>query len=207
MDKREQEQMNDQALEVQRYTFGLMTPDEEVAFERGLAKSPEMKKEFEHANLSLTSLYENLSKGTPNPRKQLKTKVLEKVAASSMDLSKYHVEEFHLKAGEMDWVQTYIPGIELKMIYVDEDGRALMKARFAPGAMFPPHQRIGTEECLVLSGDFWADNQHLKAGDFVAGLAGDEPLPLSSEGGCELLLKIPIPYQIMPNLTKDTNEV
>jgi anti-sigma factor ChrR (cupin superfamily) len=157
-----------------------------------------MVAEFGQANDSLTLLYEKLAKGTPAPRKQLKTKVLEKAAASAIDVEQYHVEEFHLKAGEMEWVQTYIPGIELKMIYVDEDGRALMKARFAPGAMFPPHQRIGTEECLVLSGDFWADNQHLKAGDFVAGRAGDEPLPLSSEGGCELLLKIPIPYQIMP---------
>ena len=198
MDNKKTENLNDPALEVQRYVFGLMTPDEEVAFEHGLAKSPELVKEFEYANVSLTSLYENLAKATPAPRKQLKTKVLEKAAASGIDVSKYDVEEFHLKAGDSEWVQTYIPGIELKMIYVDEDGRALMMARFAPGAMFPPHQRIGTEECLVLSGDFWADNQHLMAGDFVAGRAGDEPLPLSSDGGCELLLKIPIPYQILP---------
>lgn len=198
MSKEEQHLTDDSALNVQRYAFGLMTPDEEVAFEHGLAKSPEAVRELDHANVFLTSLYENLAKGTPAPRKQLKTKVLEKASASGMDLSKYDVEEFHLKAGDSEWVQTYIPGIELKMIYVDEDGRALMMARFAPGAMFPPHQRIGTEECLVLSGDFWADNQHLMAGDFVAGRAGDEPLPLSSDGGCELLLKIPIPYQILP---------
>ncbi|MFI5263785.1 MAG: cupin domain-containing protein, partial [Candidatus Kapaibacterium sp.] len=136
----------------------------------------------------------------------LKIKVLEKVAASGLNLSQYEAEEFHLKSHEMEWIQTYIPGIELKMIYVDEDGRGLMMARFAPGATFPPHQRIGTEECLVLSGDFWADNQHLHAGDFVAGLAGDEPLPLSSEGGCELLLKIPIPYQIMPKLPEENKK-
>jgi anti-sigma factor ChrR (cupin superfamily) len=202
MKNNEHKNMNDSALEAQRYMFGLMTPDEEVAFEHGLARSSEMTSEFENANQSLTALYEKLAKGTPVPRKQLKTKVLEKAAASGIDLEQYAVEEFHLKAGDSEWVQTYIPGIELKMIYVDEDGRALMKARFAPGAMFPPHQRIGTEECLVLSGDFWADNQHLHAGDFVAGRAGEEPLPLSSEGGCELLLKIPIPHQILPQMEK-----
>jgi len=191
------------AHEIQRYTFGLMTPDDEVAFERSLAKSPEASLEFATANESLTLLYEALAKGAPKPRKQLKTIILEKAAASGIDVEKYHIEEFHLKAGEMEWVQTYIPGIELKMIYVDEDGRALMKARIAPGAVFPPHQRIGTEECLVLSGDFWADNQHLHAGDFVAGREGFEPLPLSSEGGCELLLKMPIPYQIMPQANQE----
>jgi anti-sigma factor ChrR (cupin superfamily) len=81
---------------------------------------------------------------------------------------------------------------------VDDDGRAMMKARLAPGTVYPPHERFATEECLVLAGDFWADNQKLVAGDFIAGRTGNEPLPLWSEGGCELLLKIPIPYQIMP---------
>jgi len=198
MNNRDNATADELAMEIQRYTFGLMTPDDEVAFERNLAKSSDIAAEFVGANESLTLLYEKLAKGTPAPRKQLKTKVLERIAASGFDVEQYHVEEFHLKAGEMEWVQTHVPGVELKMIYVDEDGRALMKARIAPGAVFPPHQRIGTEECLVLSGDFWADNRHLYAGDFVAGLAGFEPLPLSSEEGCELLLKMPIPFQILP---------
>jgi hypothetical protein len=41
MSKEEQHLTDDSALDVQRYAFGLMTPDEEVAFEHGLAKSPE----------------------------------------------------------------------------------------------------------------------------------------------------------------------
>ena len=74
------------------------------------------------------------------------------------------------------------------------------------GTVYPPHERIATEECLVLSGDFWADNQKLTAGDFIAGKMGNEPLPLYSEGGCELLLKIPIPYQIMPKPPEERDD-
>jgi hypothetical protein len=188
---------NSDAL-VQRYLTGEMTPDEEVSFERQVTNDPVLAKELAEGGAVLASFYDALGENAPEPRKHIKNIVLEKVSGVIADRAQYLVDEYHLKDKDTEWLQTIIPGIELKLIYVDDDGRAMMKAKFAPGASFPPHVRTGIEECLVLSGDFWADNQILHAGDFVAGRPGEEPLPLYSEKGCEILLKIPIPYQIMP---------
>jgi len=198
MDK-ENKNRNDPALEVQRYQLGLMTPDEEVAFEHAVAKSTELRDELEKTGEGLTSLYENLAKDMPIPRKELKKKILEKAARISLRASPNEADAFILRAADAKWVTTNIPGIDFKILYNDEVGRTMLIARLAPGAILPSHRRLGTEECYVLSGDFWADGQKLGAGDFIAGLAGDEPDPVYSEGGCELLLKLPIPYELMTN--------
>jgi len=199
MDNKKQENMKDPALEVQRYLMGLMTPDEEVAFEHAATKSPELSDELQHSGESLAMIYEDLANDMPLPRKALKRKILDQVSGKSpMDSSK-DTDAFILRAGDAKWVTTNIPGIEFKILYTDEDGRTMLIARLAPGASLPSHRRLGTEECLVLSGDFWADGQKLTAGDFIAGVEGNEPDPVYTEGGCELLLKLPIPHEIMPN--------
>jgi anti-sigma factor ChrR (cupin superfamily) len=183
---------------VQRYLAGEMTPDEEVAFERQVVSDPALAADLDTANQALTGIFDAMASGAPAPRKQLKNILLEKASGVVKQREQYRVNEFHLTGEEAEWIRTIIPGVEIQIMYVDDDGRAMMKARFAPGATFPPHIRTGIEECLVLSGDFWADNVHMHAGDFVAGRPGEEPLPLHSENGCELLLKIPVPYEIMP---------
>ena len=190
---------NDPALQVQRYHLGLMTPDEEVAFEHAVAKSGEFREEMEEAGEGLTAFYTALAKDMPQPRKELKKKILEKASGETHMESDLDPEAFILRASDAKWVTTNIPGIEFKILYKDEDGRTMLIARFAPGASLPSHRRLGTEECLVLSGDFWADGHKLGAGDFIAGLAGNEPDPVYSEGGCELLLKLPIPRELFPN--------
>ena len=67
MEQKDQKSMTDSALDVQRYELGLMTPDEAVAFEHGLSKSPDHRKEFDEANEALTALYEKLSAAMPAP--------------------------------------------------------------------------------------------------------------------------------------------
>ncbi len=199
MDKLINENMNDPALEVQRYQMGLMTPDEEVAFEHAARKSSELSTELQSAGDSLTAMYENLAKDMPLPRKELKSMIMGQISGKAQMHSVNDSDAFILRAAEAKWVATNIPGIEFKILYKDEDERTMLIARFAPGASLPSHRRLGTEECYVLSGDFWADGQKLGAGDFIAGLAGDEPDPVYSEGGCELLLKLSIPHEIMLN--------
>ena len=177
----------------------MMTPDEEVAFEHTILKSPEMHDELEEAHEGLTALYETLSNKMPAPRKNLKEKILQKATGNVSMTSPYAIDEFVLLQKDSQWVNTNITGIQFRMLYEDADGRTMLLARLAPGASLPSHRRLGTEECYVISGDFWADGQKLGAGDFIAGLAGDEPDPVYSEGGCELLLKMPIPREIFPN--------
>ncbi len=199
MDRVEQEHINDTALQVQRYQLGFMTPDEEVAFEHALAKSSDLREELEKTGDGLTSLYENLAYDMPLPRKELKANIISKIAEISPMRSMQDADAFILHGSDMKWTETNIPGIKFKILYKDENDRTMLIARFAPGAILPSHKRLGTEECYVLSGDFWADGQKLVAGDFIAGLAGEEPDPVYSEGGCELLLKLSIPHEIRLN--------
>ena len=63
---------------MQRYHLGLMTPDEEVAFEHAVVKSPELSDELQQTGDALTSMYENVTKVMPAPRKPLKNIILEK---------------------------------------------------------------------------------------------------------------------------------
>ena len=198
MDK-EHTNNTDSALDVQRYHLGLMTPDEEVAFEHAVIKNVELRNEMEEAGEGLAALYISLAKDMPHPRKGLKKSILENAAGKNSMDAEDDPDAFILRAADAKWVTTNIPGIEFKILYKDDDGRTMLIARFAPGATLPSHRRLGTEECLVLSGDFWADGHKLGAGDFIAGLAGNEPDPVYSEGGCELLLKLPIPRELYPN--------
>jgi anti-sigma factor ChrR (cupin superfamily) len=187
---------NETALEIERYHLGLMTPDEEVAFEHRVRKSSELSGALREQGDALTAMYEDLAKGMPAKRKELKEQFLEKANGNSVE--SYPSDEFVLKATDSEWIRTSIPGIEFRMLYTDDDGRTMLLARFAPGAEFPAHNRLDTEECYVISGDFWADGQKLGAGDFIAGKKGFEPIPIYSQGGCELLLKLRIPNEIMP---------
>lgn len=191
--------MNDSALEVQRYKLGMMTPDEEVAFERSISKSQEKREELQKANEGLTAMFDGLGKDMPAPRKSLKKEIIKKIGETSSFEIPHGADAFILRASDAKWVTTNIPGIEFKILYKDEDDRMMLIARLAPGASLPSHRRLATEECLVLSGDFWADGHKLLAGDFIAGKAGEEPDPVYSEGGCELLLKMMVPNEIIYN--------
>lgn len=198
MADRENDIQNDGALLVQRYQLGLMTPDEEVSFEHAVAKSPELQAQLREAQEGISAMYERLSQSAPAPRKSLKNKIIGAVTGSIPDSTEYESSEYVLRQADSEWVKTSIDGIHFRMLYKDDDGRTMLLARFDPGAVFPPHHRLSTEECYVISGDFWADGEKLGPGDFIAGKKGFEPLPIYSEGGCELLLKLLIPNEILP---------
>ena len=199
METLDKDNINDPELEVQRYQLGLMTPDEEVAFEHGLSKDAVSLEELRKSGDGLTAMYEGLAKGMPNPRKDLKRKLLDSLSESNAERSIYDVEHFVLRAAESHWKKTKVDGIEFKILYQDEDGRVMVMAKLEPGARYPDHPHRGTEECLVLSGDFWTNGQKLGAGDFIAARAGADHDGVYSEGGCELLLKLPLPHEIMPD--------
>ncbi|MEI8133556.1 MAG: cupin domain-containing protein [bacterium] len=195
--KPENEHIGDENQQVQQYLMGLMTPDEEVAFEHAVAKDPQLATELKESSTLMESLYEKLSKGMPAPRKGLKNTIMSKITGEFKDRA--DADSYLLRASEVEWAKTNIPGIDFKILYKDENERTMFIARLAPGASLPSHRRLSTEECLVLSGDFWADGEKLVAGDFIAGREGNEPEAVYTEGGCELLLKMRIPEEITMN--------
>ncbi|HET9135255.1 MAG TPA: cupin domain-containing protein [Candidatus Kapabacteria bacterium] len=189
--------VNDNEALVQRYIAGEMTPDEEVAFERSLASNAELANEVSSGLQTLSAMYDRLAATAPAPRRNLKGKVLARVAEEDAP-SPYNDLDYILTQDESPWIPTVVQGISYRMLYADEDGRVMVIAKLEPGAIYPDHPHRGTEECYVLTGDLQISGHSLKGGDFIAAREGAEHDHVYSNEGCELLLKLPIPYELFP---------
>jgi hypothetical protein len=77
--------MNDPALEIQRYNFGLMMPDEQAAFEDAISNSSDLQKEFQKSGDALYGMYVSLSEGMPTPGKEIKEILLAKISEKERD--------------------------------------------------------------------------------------------------------------------------
>ena len=71
--------MNETALQIRRYNLGLMTHEENAAFERTLSQSPELQREFRNVGNMLSATYLYLAEGMPEPEKELKDTLLARI--------------------------------------------------------------------------------------------------------------------------------
>jgi quercetin dioxygenase-like cupin family protein len=95
-----------------------------------------------------------------------------------------------VRAGEGRWC-SQIPGIDVKLLSRDETrGIATILMRFQPGAVCPPHDHSGAEECYVVSGSCRIGTVSLSQGDFHHADAGSHHGAVVSDEGCTLLLVI-----------------
>ncbi|HKO57809.1 MAG TPA: cupin domain-containing protein [Thermoanaerobaculia bacterium] len=95
-----------------------------------------------------------------------------------------------VRAGEGRWC-SQIPGIDVKLLSRDETrGIATILMRFQPGAVCPPHDHSGAEECYVVSGSCRIGTVALAQGDFHHADAGSHHGAVVSDEGCTLLLVI-----------------
>lgn len=87
------------------------------------------------------------------------------------------------------WIEI-APGARKKHLYYDDkSGSEAFLIELAPGATLSEHAHEGTEDCLVISGDFSIGDLKLKAGDFHAAFAASKHAPCRSEAGCRLFIK------------------
>ncbi len=63
------------------------------------------------------------------------------------------------------------PLVEMKLLRSDKESRSYL-LKLHPGAMLPPHQHTLEEECLMLEGEVWIGNIHLRAGDYHVAAKG-----------------------------------
>ena len=85
--------------------------------------------------------------------------------------------------------QELAPGVEMKILFEDTTARSWM-LRLQPGSQLPPHEHDeGQEECLVLEGDVWLDDQHFGPGDYQLAQRGTWHGRVRSDGGCLLFLR------------------
>ena len=94
-----------------------------------------------------------------------------------------------VRADEGPWVP-FAPGARKKPLYLDEaSATEAFLLELQPGCSLPGHDHAETEDCLVLSGDFWIGDLRLGPGDFHAAFATSRHASCRTETGCRLFIK------------------
>ena len=70
-------------------------------------------------------------------------------------------------ASSMPWQQTDLDGIEMKILYQDDEGRSTILFKMAPGAVVPLHEHTALEQTFMLEGSLEDSEGSVAAGDFV----------------------------------------
>jgi hypothetical protein len=72
-------------------------------------------------------------------------------------------------ASSMPWQRTDFDGIEMKILYQDDEGRSTILFKMAPGAVVPLHEHTALEQTFMLEGSLEDAEGSCGAGDFVTG--------------------------------------
>jgi quercetin dioxygenase-like cupin family protein len=109
----------------------------------------------------------------------LRSQIMERVAQEKRTVS----GQFVTMRADEGWFEL-APKIEKKVLYVDrEAGTESYLLRVQPGAVGPAHKHARDELCVVLEGDFYLGDIHLKAGDFHMASAGSTHGQAHSKNG------------------------
>lgn len=84
------------------------------------------------------------------------------------------------------------PGISIRLLWSQPDGRKALMFEIAPGAVYPELDihSPGPEEVFVVSGTFCDGVSNYPAGTFIHHPAGSSHVP-QSQGGCVLFVFFP----------------
>src|SRR5882757_356708 len=69
-------------------------------------------------------------------------------------------------ASSMPWQPTQFAGIEMKILYQDDEGRSTILFKMAPGAVVPLHEHTALEQTFMLEGSLKDPKGTFGAGDF-----------------------------------------
>lgn len=86
----------------------------------------------------------------------------------------------------MEWKDTDVPGIQMKLLYKDDEGRSTILFKMAPGAIVPLHEHTAIEQTYVFEGSLEDDEGVCSAGDFVWRPGGNMHIA-RSPNGCVIL--------------------
>ena len=116
------------------------------------------------------------------PRRQakLRARVLDAAGQSPVAIYKLDDEAF----------KPLFPGVRIRPLRMDAVANTQTSLwRLEPGAVIPPHDHIGEEECLIMEGSIvWNDHEYT-AGDFLLARPGAHHEPFVSPNGCLLMIR------------------
>ncbi len=78
-----------------------------------------------------------------------------------------HLRSTFVAAGAMPWQPTQFPGIEMKILYSDDEGRSTILFKMAAGAVVPLHEHTALEQTYMLEGSLEDGEGACATGDFV----------------------------------------
>lgn len=93
----------------------------------------------------------------------------------------------YVNVASLPWKPTPTPGIDMKILLVDED-TGLMTAlfRWAPGTVLPRHEHIEIEQTYVLEGSIVDDEGEATLGNYVWRPKGNRHIARSPNGALVL---------------------
>ncbi|PWQ96463.1 cupin domain-containing protein [Leucothrix pacifica] len=98
-----------------------------------------------------------------------------------------------VRASDDGWVEA-LPGGFIKILKeADENGSLTYLARLEPGFEMPSHVHEFGEECIMLEGELWMGDLHLKKGDYHYAAAGMKHGKHRSPTGALIYLNGPLP--------------
>lgn len=121
---------------------------------------------------------------------RMRNAILEKVAAESACLTPGFQT---IRAAEGEWMQA-VPGAAIKILHQSPDSPVVTYlARLEPGFEMPGHPHPYDEECIMLEGEMWLGDLHLKAGDYHFAAKGVLHGKLRTETGALVFQKGVLP--------------
>ena len=87
-----------------------------------------------------------------------------------------------LDVPNMPWEATKFPGIQIKVLYADDEGMTTALFKLAPGAVVPLHEHTALEQTYVLEGRLTDHEGECGPGQFVWRPAGNQHEAVAPEG-------------------------
>ena len=90
-----------------------------------------------------------------------------------------------------NWIDV-TPLAQIKML-IENGNASSFLVRLQAGAEFPAHQHAADEECVMMEGELWIGDFHLKAGDYHFAPKGQPHGHVHTDTGALLFIRGPIP--------------
>jgi anti-sigma factor ChrR (cupin superfamily) len=176
--------------------LGALSPDELHALESEFQAAGNPSELNDHYAV-VERLSEEAAAAMPAPRRVLRDKIIESVAAHESVRGAEFAQQMVIRAAEGEW-KVLVPGIQVKFLFFDPvSQRHTLLAKVAPGAGLPKHRHVGTEECLILEGELITNEYTLRAGDYLLSQEDQVHYDTHSKTGCTLLLVSPLHDEFM----------
>jgi anti-sigma factor ChrR (cupin superfamily) len=118
---------------------------------------------------------------------QLTPEQIEKWREKALKLQPTANGSVYVKPQDMEWAPSQFPGIQIKVLYKDEEaGEMTCLLKWEPGARLPFHMHPENEQSLVLEGSFSDHDGICRAGEYVWRTPGSMHETHSAEG-CVIL--------------------